>query len=185
MVADERMKRAETEDELREAQQEKEALRSALKLLEGENGRLRIVEEDMDRRKIEGRRAIDLRSSEAAEEEEGRRRSAIEIHDLDVISHGAGPSRSRSSSAVGTKSPAFVPVSVPLELEEQEQDVHPPLHYEPGSHSHPTDEAPEETLNSGSTDAAGAQAFFLSPPEPNFKPSTPRSYLPEEPSPWA
>ena len=35
MVAHERMKRAETEDELREAQQEKEALRSALKLLEG------------------------------------------------------------------------------------------------------------------------------------------------------
>lgn len=192
MVAHERMKRAETEDELKEAQQEKEALRSALKLLEGENGRLRIIEEDVDRRRIEGRRAIDLRPSEGDEEEEGeregaRRRSAIEIRDLDAIPHGAGPSRSRSSSEVGTKSPVAVPVSVPLE---QGEEVHQPLHSEPQPHSNPTEEAPEDTADSGSTDTAGAQpgeamSFFLSPPEPNFKPSTPGSHLTEEPSPWA
>ncbi|KAK0213421.1 hypothetical protein DFS33DRAFT_1377910 [Desarmillaria ectypa] len=41
MVATERIKRAETEEELREARQEKEALKSALKVVEGENVHLR------------------------------------------------------------------------------------------------------------------------------------------------
>ena len=43
MVATERMKRAETEEELNQARLEKDALRQALKLIEGENGRLRDV----------------------------------------------------------------------------------------------------------------------------------------------
>ena len=41
MVATERIKRADTEEELKEAQLEKEALRSALRLLETENKRLK------------------------------------------------------------------------------------------------------------------------------------------------
>ncbi|KAF8989782.1 hypothetical protein BDQ17DRAFT_1333859 [Cyathus striatus] len=41
MVATERMKRAETEEELKQLQLEKEALRSALKVIEGENRSLR------------------------------------------------------------------------------------------------------------------------------------------------
>ena len=41
MVATERIKRAETEAELRESRQEKEALRSALRLIESENMHLR------------------------------------------------------------------------------------------------------------------------------------------------
>ena len=41
MVATERIKRAETEEELQEARMEQEALKSALKLVETENGRLR------------------------------------------------------------------------------------------------------------------------------------------------
>ena len=41
MVASERMKRAETEEELKEARLEQEALRSALRLVEGENSNLR------------------------------------------------------------------------------------------------------------------------------------------------
>jgi len=44
MVATERMKRAETEEELKELRQEKEALRSALRLIEGENFTLRSSE---------------------------------------------------------------------------------------------------------------------------------------------
>lgn len=44
MVATERMKRAETEEELKELRQEKEALRSALRLIEGENFNLRSSE---------------------------------------------------------------------------------------------------------------------------------------------
>ncbi|THH12690.1 hypothetical protein EW146_g7459 [Bondarzewia mesenterica] len=42
MVAMERIRRAEAEEEAKEAHMEKEALRSALKLVESENGRLRI-----------------------------------------------------------------------------------------------------------------------------------------------
>lgn len=41
MVATERMRRAETEEELNQTRLEKDALRQALKLIEGENGRLR------------------------------------------------------------------------------------------------------------------------------------------------
>ncbi|KIK05239.1 hypothetical protein K443DRAFT_130516 [Laccaria amethystina LaAM-08-1] len=44
MVATERIKRAETEEELKELRQEKEALRSALRLIEGENFTLRSSE---------------------------------------------------------------------------------------------------------------------------------------------
>ncbi|KIJ68060.1 hypothetical protein HYDPIDRAFT_165792 [Hydnomerulius pinastri MD-312] len=43
MVATERIKRAETEEELLEVRLEKDALREALRLIEGENGRLRSV----------------------------------------------------------------------------------------------------------------------------------------------
>ena len=41
MVARERRKQAEMEDELRDARMEKEALKSALRVIEGENVRLR------------------------------------------------------------------------------------------------------------------------------------------------
>lgn len=41
MVARERIKRAETEDELQEVRKEKDALREALRVVEGENGFLR------------------------------------------------------------------------------------------------------------------------------------------------
>lgn len=41
MVAEERIKRAETEEELRQARNEKEALKGALRVIESENGQLR------------------------------------------------------------------------------------------------------------------------------------------------
>ncbi|KAG2055344.1 hypothetical protein BDR06DRAFT_882493 [Suillus hirtellus] len=44
MVASERIKRAETEEELQEVRLEKDALKEALRLIEGENGRLRGVQ---------------------------------------------------------------------------------------------------------------------------------------------
>ncbi|KAG1869756.1 hypothetical protein C8R48DRAFT_699609 [Suillus tomentosus] len=44
MVATERIKRAETEEELQEVRLEKDALKEALRLIEGENGRLRGVQ---------------------------------------------------------------------------------------------------------------------------------------------
>lgn len=187
MVAHERIKRAETEDELRESQQEKEALRSALKILEGENGRLRIMEEDVERRKVEGRRAIDLRPSDgdADEVEVEERRSAIEIRDLDAAPHAADPSRSRSSSEVGTKSP--VPISATLEPEDEgkEQEVQPLPQPESEPHFPLNAEAADEALDNIAEVHPAEASAFLSPPEPNFKPSTPRNYILEERSPWA
>jgi len=47
MVATERMRLAELDDELRVTREEKNALRSALKLIEGENGRLRTLSESL------------------------------------------------------------------------------------------------------------------------------------------
>lgn len=206
MVAHERIKRAEAEDELREAKQEKEALRSALKLVEGENGRLRIVEEERER--LEGRRAIDLRPSDD-EEEEGRRRAMDGIRDLDAE---AGPSQSRSSSRIGTKSPVLTPASIAADPEEASHDRSISISPSPDEYTTPMesrsqsyssydepdsdpsasiddgdDHKHEQVPDSGATESPGtpnASAYF-SPPEPNFKPSTPGSYLAEEPSPWA
>ncbi|KAF8134473.1 hypothetical protein EV363DRAFT_1160516 [Boletus edulis] len=48
MVATERMKRAETEEELAQTRLEKDALHQALKLIEGENGRLRSAKAPLD-----------------------------------------------------------------------------------------------------------------------------------------
>jgi hypothetical protein len=48
MVATERIRRAETEEELKETRLEKEALKSALLVIEGENGRLRGVNVSTD-----------------------------------------------------------------------------------------------------------------------------------------
>lgn len=119
MVAHERIKRAETEDELREARLEKDALKSALRVVEGENGRLRTsssasasaaakaVEIAEGEENVEERRkAIDL---DADHEVETRRRSA-----MDESRHAAthaevdGEPISRSSSRMATKSPVSI-----------------------------------------------------------------------------
>jgi hypothetical protein len=120
MVAHERIKRAETEDELREARMEKEALKSALKVIEGENGRLRrgsliypIVEPERKSVMYAG-----------VDEEDGERRNAIDLgqihNEMDGMKEGgglvgsdteaggeAGLSTSRSSSRIGMKSPVY------------------------------------------------------------------------------
>lgn len=84
MVASERIKRAEAEEEAREVRLEREALRSALKIVEGENGRLRagsVVDHD-------GRNGP----------------SAL------VMEHYSGRfSHSRSSSQIAMKSPSSNP----------------------------------------------------------------------------
>jgi len=49
MVATERMRMAELDDELQSVREEKEALRRALKLIEGENGRLRTISQSPGR----------------------------------------------------------------------------------------------------------------------------------------
>lgn len=106
MVATERIKRAETEEELQEARMEQEALKSALKLVETENGRLRrgsVIP------------AIAFVTDEEGEEEDGQdaedvkeidteRRRAIYLGGIAEADSEQGPS-SRSSSRIGLKSP--------------------------------------------------------------------------------
>lgn len=117
MVAQERIRRAETEYELREARLEKEALRSALRVLESENGRLRTSnyasaspiaktlegmqgDEDMEGRR---RKAIDL---DEEYEVEKRRRSAMdESRHVSAHAEVNGEPTSRSSSRLAMKSP--------------------------------------------------------------------------------
>ncbi|KAJ8489454.1 hypothetical protein ONZ45_g13571 [Pleurotus djamor] len=86
MVATERIKRAETEEELREAILEKEALRSALKLIEGENSHLRSNSHS----------------------------SPILPPSLSSNETFRAPSRSRSSSEVAVKSRPTTPTSIRL-----------------------------------------------------------------------
>ncbi|KAJ8507433.1 hypothetical protein ONZ45_g10200 [Pleurotus djamor] len=86
MVATERIKRAETEEELREAILEKEALRSALKLIEGENSHLRSNSHS----------------------------SPILPPSLSSNETVRAPSRSRSSSEVAVKSRPTTPTSIRL-----------------------------------------------------------------------
>ena len=81
MVATERRMRAETEDELKELKQEKEALRSALRLIDGENTTLR------------GRPEL----SPSKEKQ---------IADM-ILSFSQSPSRSSSRIAVGSRPPSL------------------------------------------------------------------------------
>jgi len=70
MVATERIRRAETEEELKETRLEKEALKCALRVVEGENGRLRNarpqVEEYTSHSRSSSRAAIKSRPSSVA-----------------------------------------------------------------------------------------------------------------------
>ncbi|TRM70373.1 hypothetical protein BD626DRAFT_477239 [Schizophyllum amplum] len=100
MVASERIKAAETMEELREALMEKEALRSALKLIERENKRLRepdgAASDSGDT--AASRSSLDTDKSTPPTSENGGAHSPIQFH-------------SRSSSQIGMKS---VPTSPTL-----------------------------------------------------------------------
>ena len=122
MVAQERIKRAETEEELHEARTEKEALKSALKVIECENGRLRrgsLIYPDVRGDVQEG------------EEGERMRDEPTEVggDDKGVLSVDpeTGLAESRSSSRMGMKSPVHSRQSSILELKTAE-DVPAPTH---------------------------------------------------------
>jgi hypothetical protein len=120
MVSQERIKRAETEAELLEAKMEKEALKSALRVVEGENGRMRrgsliypIMKEEtveevggLKDEEEDECRAVDLdemRASRRVMDEAGREEGEnMTARDLEA---DPGPSVSRSSSRIGLKSP--------------------------------------------------------------------------------
>lgn len=133
MVAHERIKRAETQEELREARMEKEALKSALRVVEGENGRLRrgnLIYPIVAPVRKGDEFGDDQRQHAEIGGEEGARvaRGAVDLMDVDEdrekkvgelatrnetreetaadAEAEAGPSASRSSSRIGLKSPA-------------------------------------------------------------------------------
>jgi hypothetical protein len=128
MVAQERIKRAETEEELRDERTEKEALKSALRVVEGENGKLRSrqgkgsviypdvqepadsgpegIKEEMGEKEGEGRRAIDLGEGGVdGVATIGGRRGIDEPREVEKLPLTNDVVRSRSSSRVGVKSP--------------------------------------------------------------------------------
>ena len=149
MVAQERIKRAETEEELREARMEKEALKSALKVIENENGRLRrgsLIYPDV-RKEIEGRRGIDLGE---VGQGEGGRNAIDEPRQLDgdeeettSTNAEAGPSKSRSSSRIGMKSPVHSRRSSDSEL--KVEDILTPIHEPSETESVSTMSSPAES----------------------------------------
>ena len=119
MVSQERIKRAETEAELREAKMEKEALKSALRVVEGENGRMRrgsliypiMKEESVEEvggvnEEEDECRAVDLdevrKSQTAMDEAKHEEEEKVMVTDPEA---DPGPSVSRSSSRIGLKSP--------------------------------------------------------------------------------
>lgn len=112
MVATERIKRAETEEELQEARMEQEALKSALKLVETENGRLRRgsmvhVIPSISASIITEKDGTEEDAQEAADAEEiaVRRRGAIDLSGISMESDPEQGPSSRSSSRIGVKSP--------------------------------------------------------------------------------
>jgi hypothetical protein len=165
MVAQERIKRAETEDELREARMEKEALKSALKVIESENGRLRrgsLIYPD-----VRG----DVQEREGAE---GGERTRDEPTKVDGDDEGVlpadpetGPPESRSSSRMGMKSPAHSRQSSISELKTAE-DVPAPTH----APAPVTNHEPSSSISSVSLPSEPqSQALPQSHPPPTCLPS--------------
>ena len=97
MVADERKARAETEEELKELRMEKEALRSALKLIDGENAHLRETTSAQAS-------PVPPSSAPGPGLSAGSAGTAGGRDPLGVASRPASRSHSRSSSQIGIKS---------------------------------------------------------------------------------
>ncbi len=104
MVATERMKRAETEDELKEARLEQEALRSALRLVEGENSNLREASQTVAMKSpiiSPPRRDSDI-PFPASPEPEPRPHTALPVLGSETEPHLLPPDASTDSSATPT-----------------------------------------------------------------------------------
>ena len=191
MVATERMKRAETEDELKEARLEQEALRSALRLIEGENSNLR--------------EATAAPSSSANNDADFTAPSSLVDEDQLKSRLELVRTRVRSSSQIAMKSPITSPrrqgINIPLpasppppsaDLEPRPRVAFPLL--ESGMEPHPP--PPESSTDSNAAASTSIPSVYDIPPRPSSIPSSSLShsasaptlsqlYDNDEPSPWA
>lgn len=189
MVAAERMKLAETEEELKEARAEKEALRSALRLVENQ----RKEAESASSSPIPGH------IFSASHSHKRSSSSAIAIKSLPPSQPSSAPSSPRSAVRVISEPPSRAPAPPPLELPEvglanpgvkpspSEQDKakvttaeQKPERTGVGSESL----APPDGPSSGSTPSSSSSPT-PSPGQFGFASGRALSYFDTEESPWA
>lgn len=183
MVATERMKRAETEEELKEARLEQDALRSALRVVEGENCNLREATQT-----AASSSSASSSNDDAADQDQDRVKSRLELV----------RTRLRPSSQVAIKSPitsprhrdSDIPFPASPDPEARPHTALPILESGTESHLLPPDASTDSTAT-----PTGALPNHDIPPHP----SPPLSPLPRsasvptlsslydkgEPSPWA
>lgn len=161
MVASERMKRAETEEELQQAKKEHEALKSALKLVEGEYANLRVKVATRPKQEeivlAKGRVYV-------GEEEEGTDDNDSDNDNGDK--HIPAQTRSRSSSAMAIKSTPTSPSPSHDDLDD----------YASFTIVLPSSPAAKIDFNDGNTPLASS---FATPVVPIIDPTTPVGDLPE------
>lgn len=201
MVAAERMKLAETEEELREARAEKEALRSALKLVEHQ------------RAEAESRSASPMPGhgfpASASHSHKRSTSSAIAIKSLPPSRPSSAPSSPKSMVRIVTEESSSTRAAIPPPLDLPEVGL-----AKSTRESHPSppeedaeDEAEDTTFiasqpESESSESASASRDSLAPPEVSsssssspsptpspgqfgFSSGRPLSYFDTEESPWA
>ncbi|KAG1752847.1 hypothetical protein EDB19DRAFT_1670155 [Suillus lakei] len=162
MVATERIKRAETEEELQEVRLEKDALKDALRLIEGENGRLR-----------------------------GAQLSAGGVSDKTPqlpSSHSRSSSRDAIKSPPTSPSPSpavIVPLALPPSTASITSDNPEPHHTDFTLEPAPKPPFAASHRKTQSMEKATSNLPDISPPLGlGFASPTSVSFIPDEPSPW-
>ncbi|TDL24292.1 hypothetical protein BD410DRAFT_786401 [Rickenella mellea] len=155
MVAHERIKRAETEDELRQARAEKEALRGAMRVIESENGRLRSTSstgstDDLHITKVNGRDTPDSMRTE-------KRSSRIHIGNNNRDSSQYNDRAGAPSPNLTAKSPSESVKDLPDDGEE-------------AHHMHRTPDASYRSLSSASENAFTGATSMRVPPDLEVSP---------------
>ena len=187
MVATERMKRAETEEELKDARLEQEALRSALRLVEGENSNLRETTQiaASSSSALPASRNPDSTapsSSVDQDQDQDQLKSRLELV----------RTRLRSSSQIAMKSPITSPRCQASNIPLPASYAFPAL--EPGIESHTP--PPETSTDSDAATSSSIPSIHDIHPRPSSTPSSSLShsasapslshlYDNDEPSPWA
>ncbi|KIP09464.1 hypothetical protein PHLGIDRAFT_34470 [Phlebiopsis gigantea 11061_1 CR5-6] len=185
MVAAERMKLAETEEELKEAVAEKEALRSALKLVEHQ------------RKEAESRSASPMPGHMFHTSHSHKRSSssAIAIKSLPSSQPSSAPSSPRSAVRVLSEPPSRAPVPPRLDLPEvglASSEKETPLPEEDDTEATPPDQDSEVDSSSlappkvpSTVSSSSSSSPTPSPGHFGFASSKPVSYFDTEESPWA
>ncbi|KAG0700813.1 hypothetical protein DFH29DRAFT_602636 [Suillus ampliporus] len=166
MVATERIKRAETEEELQEVRLEKDALKEALRLIEGENGRLRGT-------KLSAGEVSDRTPSLSSSHSRSSSRDAIK-------SPPASPTPSSPPVDDITVSLALTPSAASFASDNPEHIADfnlEPAPKPPFAASHRKTQSMEKVTSNISDGSPPLALGFANP--------TSVSFIPDEPSPWA